>query len=177
VAEAGAAASATEARESGVAPELIDVRAQTLLIAGLRLALAAVGLGAAIAAGARPSAGAGLFVIGAVLLLVAVLGGRRRRLVWLRLAEAEPLDTSATLEPRVRILLRATYPSTIGLTVLIALSLWPQPSLAALLAGILAGIGAAALEFGLQLGAWERRRGAQLLVEPGRRGRVFEAPR
>jgi hypothetical protein len=177
VAEAGAAASATEVAESGAAPELIEVRAQTLLIGGLRLALAAVGLGAAIAAGTRPGEGAGLFVIGALVLLVAVVGGRRRRLVWLRLAEAEPLGAPAKLEPRRQSLLRATYPSTIGLTVLIALSLWPRPALAALLAGILAGIGAAALEFGLQLGVWERRRGARVLVEPGRRGRIFEAPR
>ena len=177
VAEAGAAASAAEPDARGAAPALIEARAQALSIAAARLALAAIGLGAAIAFGARPGVAAGLFVLGAVLLLVAVLGGRRRRLVWLRLAEAEPLGLPVTFESRRRSLLRAAYPSTIGLTVLIALSLWPRAGLAALLAGILAGLGAAALEFALQLAAWERRRGARVLVERGRAGRVFEAQR
>jgi hypothetical protein len=97
--------------------------------------------------------------------------------VWLRLAEAEPLGLRARFVSRGRGLLRAAYPSTIGLTVLIALAAWPQPGLAALLAGILAGLGGAALEFALRLAAWERRRGARVVAEPGRKGRVFEASR
>jgi hypothetical protein len=177
VAEAGAAASAAEPEHRRPERALIVARAQALSIALVRLGLAAIGLGAAIAFGTRPGAAAALFVLGAVLLLVAVLGGRRRRLVWLRLAEAEPLGLRATFESRRRSLVRAAYPSTIGLTVLIALALWPQPGLAALLAGILAGLGGGALEFALQLAAWERRRGARVVAEPGRKGRVFEAPR
>jgi hypothetical protein len=177
VAGAEAAASAAEPEDRRAEPALIEARAQALSIGVVRLALAAVGLGAAIAFGTRPGAAAALFVLGAVLLLVAVLGGRRRRLVFLRLAEAEPLGLRATFESRGRSLLRAAYPSTIGLTVLIALAVLPQPGLAALLAGILAGLGAAALEFALQLAAWERRRGALVVAEPGRGGRVFEAQR
>jgi hypothetical protein len=73
--------------------------------------------------------------------------------------------------------LRAAYPSTIGLTVLIGIALGFQPTLAALLAGILAGIGGAALGFAAQLTAWERQRGVRVLAEPGKGGRVFEAPR
>ena len=105
------------------------------------------------------------------------MSGRRSRLVWLRLAEAEPLDLPAKLEPRRLSLARAAYPSTIGLILLIAMSLVLQPALAALLAGILAGLGGAALGFAAQLAAWERQRGARVLAEPGRRGRVFAAPR
>ena len=33
-----------------------------------------------------------------------------------------------------------------------------------------------ALGFGAQLAAWERQRGARVLAEPGRRGRIFEVP-
>jgi hypothetical protein len=175
VAGAGAAATATD--DPRAAPALIETRAQALSIAVIRLVLAAAGLAAAVAAGARAGAAAALFLAGAVILFVAVLGGRRRRLVWFRLDEAESLARPGSLESRGRSALRAAYPSTIGLTVLVAIAAWPQPGLAALLAGILAGLGGTALAFAAQLEAWERRRGIRVLAEPGRRGRVFEVPR
>ncbi|HEY6835543.1 MAG TPA: hypothetical protein VI142_03650 [Gaiellaceae bacterium] len=174
---AGAAATATEAEDRSTAPALVEARAQLLLIGMLRLVLAVAGLAAAIAAGERAGAAAALFAAGAVILLVAVMSSRRRRVVWTRLVEAEPLESEPKLEPRRLIVARAAYPSTIGLTVLIAMSLFLAPALAALLAGILAGLGAAALGFAAQLSAWERQRGARVLAEPGRGGRVFEAPR
>jgi small-conductance mechanosensitive channel len=164
-------------KDRSAAPALIEARAQTLLIGIVRLVLAAAGLGAAIAAGVRPAPAAALFAAGAVVLLAAVLSSRRGRLVWLRLEQAEPLESESKLEPRHLAVLRAAYPSTIGLTVLIAIALLLQPTLAALLAGILAGIGGAALGFAAQLTAWERQRGARVLAEPGKGGRVFEAPR
>ena len=173
---AGAAATATEPEERSAAPALIDARAQMLLIGILRLALAATGLAAAIVAGARSGAAAALFAAGALIVLVAIMSGRRGRLVWLRFAEAERLASPARTEPRRLSLARATYPSTIGLTVLTAIALWPQPGLAALLAGILAGLGGAALGFAVQLAAWERQRGARVFAEPGRGGRIFEVP-
>jgi hypothetical protein len=175
VAGAGAAATATD--DPKAAPALIETRAQAFLIAAVRLVLATAGLAVSVAAGTDAGAAAALFVAGAVILLVAVLGGRRRRLVWLRLDEAEPLARPGSLESRRRSVLRAAYPSTIGLTVLIAIAAWPQPGLAALLAGILAGLGAGTLEFAAQLSAWERRRGIRVLAEPGRGARVFEVPR
>jgi len=174
---AAATATATEPEDRSTVPALIEARAQLLLIGTLRLVLAAAGVGAAIAAGEQARSGALLFVAGAVIVLVAIMSSRRRRLVWLRLVEAEPLESEPRLEPRRRILARAAYPSTIGLTVLIAIALVLQPALAALLAGILAGLGGAALGFAAQLSAWERQRGARVLAEPGRGGRVFEAPR
>jgi len=174
---AGAAANAAEREDRASAPALIEARAQTLLIGMLRLILAAGGLAAAIAVDVRSGAAAALFAAGALVVLVAIMGDRRGRLVWLRLEQAEPLASEARLEPRRLILARATYPSTIGLTVLIAMALLLEPALAALLAGILAGLGGAALGFGAQLAAWERQRGARVLAEPGRHGRVFEGPR
>jgi hypothetical protein len=148
-----------------------------LLIGTLRMVLAAAGLAAAIALGERSGAAAALFAAGAIIVLVAIMSGRRSRLVWQRLAQAEPLGSEPSLEPRRLIVARAAYPSTIGLTFLIAMSLALAPALAALLAGILAGIGGAALGFAAQLAAWERQRGARVLAEPGRGGRVFEVPR
>ena len=174
---AGAAATATELEDRSAAPALIDARAQTLLIGIVRLVLAAAGLAAAIAVGARSGAAGALFAAGALVVLVAIMGGRRGRLVWLRLEQAEPLASPSTLESRRLSLARAAYPSTIGLTVLIAMALVLKPALAALLAGILAGLGGAALGFAAQLAAWERQRGARVLSEPGRKGRVFEVPR
>jgi hypothetical protein len=175
VAAGVAAATATDPEQPSTAPALIEVRAQLLLIGGARLALSAAGLAASIALGAR--SGGALFAAGAVVVLVAIVGGRRGRRVWTRLADAERLTAPPRTEPRRLSLARAAYPSTIGLTFLIAMALVLEPALAALLSGILAGIGGAALGFAAQLAAWERQRGATVLVEPRRGGRVFEAPR
>jgi hypothetical protein len=61
VAEAEAAATA----EQTEAPALVGVRAQALLIAIVRLVLAAAGLSAAISRGTSAGVGAGLFGLGA----------------------------------------------------------------------------------------------------------------
>jgi len=172
VAEAEAAATA----ENEAAPVLIQVRAQMLLIATVRLVLAAAGLSAAIARGTTPGVAAGLFALGAVILLVAVLGGRGSD-VWARLEKAQPLSPEARIESRGRSVLRAAYPSTIGLTVLIVLSLAIDPALAAVLAGILAGIGGVAAGFAVQLEVWERRRRMRIYAEPGGGKRVYQAAR
>jgi amino acid permease len=174
---AGAAATAAEPDDRNAAPALVEALAQSLLIGIVRMVLAAAALAGAIARGKSSGSAAMLFAAGAIVVLVAVMGSRRGRLVWVRLAEAESLTSEARLEPRRQALARATYPSTIGLTVLIAIALLFEPSLAAVLAGILAGIGGAALGFAAQLAAWERQRGARVLAEPGKGGRIFEAPR
>jgi hypothetical protein len=172
-----AGADATARRNRSAAPALIEARLQTLLIGIVRVVLAAAGLAGAIGLGERSRAAAALFAAGALIVLVAIMSGRRGRLVWQRLAQAEPLGAEPRLEPRRVILARAAYPSTIGLTVLIAAALAFPPALAALLAGILAGIGGTALGFAAQLAAWERQRGVRVLAESGKGGQVFEAPR
>jgi hypothetical protein len=80
------------------------------------------------------------------------------------------------VQSRLGALAAATYPSTIGLTVLTLIALWPQPPLAAFLAGILAGLGAMALVGAARLSVWERARGARFLVDIESE-QVFEAPR
>jgi hypothetical protein len=174
VAEAEAAATAAEQSD---APALVQVRAQALLIAIVRLVLAAAGLSASIARGTSPGVAAGLFALGAGVLLIVVLGGRRGSGVWDRLKKAEPLPPGAHVESRGRSVVRAAYPSTIGLSVLIVLALAIDSALAAVLAGILAGIGAVAVGFAAQLEGWERRSGVRILAEPGGGGRVYEASR
>ena len=173
MAEAEAAATA----DQGDAPALVQVRAQALLIALVRLVLAAAGLSASIARGTSTGVAAGLFGLGAGVLLIVVLGGSRGSGVWERLQKAQPLTPGAEVESRGRSVARAAYPSTIGLSVLIVLALAIDSALAAVLAGILAGIGGVAAGFALQLEAWERRRSVRIFAEPGGGGRVYEAPR
>ena len=56
------------------------------------------------------------------------------------------------------------------------IALWPQPPLAAFLAGILAGLGVMALVGLARLSGWERARGSRFFIEP-KSEQVFEAPR
>jgi hypothetical protein len=179
VGAAGAAVAGAEAAATAdqvEAPALVGVRAQSFLIAIVRLILAAAGLSAAVARGTRPGVAAGLFALGAGVLLIAVVGGRRGSDVWARLEQAQPLPPGAQVESRGRSVLRAAYPSTIGLSVLIVLSLAIDSALAAVLAGILAGIGGVMAGFALQLDVWERRRRVRVFADPGG-GRAYEAPR
>jgi hypothetical protein len=159
------------------APVLAEARPQALLIAAVRLGLAAAGLAAAVALGLGRGPAAALFACGVAILFLAVYGGDRRRRSALRFAEPEPAPAGARIEGRGHALARAAYPSTIGLTVLIALAVWPQPGLAALLAGILGGLGGVSVAGALRLGAWERERQARILIEAGRAERIYEAPR
>ncbi|HSB38448.1 MAG TPA: hypothetical protein VLD13_05110 [Gaiellaceae bacterium] len=169
-------ATAVDAREQDGAPVLVEARAQALLIAALRLALAAGGAIASVARGLEPGPAAGLVAFGAGLVLFSVYAGGRPQRSALRFADAAPAPEGARVESRARALARATYPSTIGLTVLTAIALWPQPALAAFLAGILAGLGVMALVGAARLSAWERTRRARLFVDVATE-RVFEVPR
>jgi hypothetical protein len=154
----------------------VEARAQALLIAALRLAVAAAGVLAAVARGVEATPAAGLVAFGAGLVLFSVYAGGRPQRAALRFADPEPAPDDARVESRVRALARATYPSTIGLTALTLIALWPQPPLAAFLAGILAGLGVMALVGAARLTAWERARRTRLFVDVATE-RVFEAPR
>ena len=171
-----AAGATAEAAERTGAPVLVEAREQALLIAGLRLALALAGLAAAVAFGLDRGAALGLFALGAFALLLAVYGGDRRRRSAMKFDQPQPLPADARFAGKARTLAHAAYPSTIGLTALIAVALWPQPGLAALLAGLLAGL-AAMSSIGLaRLATWEGARGTRFYVDP-HTDTVFEAPR
>jgi hypothetical protein len=173
VAAVAAAATGTDVREPGV-PALVEARPQALLIAVVRLALGIGGLVASVARGVDPGPAAGLFVLGALLLLLSVYGGDRRRRSALAFDAPEPAPSDARIESRSRSLVQAAYPSTLGLTVLSAVALWPQPGLAALLAGILAGLALMSLVGAVRLASWERASQARILID-GKTSRVFAA--
>ena len=153
----------------------MEARAQALLIAALRLALAAGGAVAAVARGVDRGPAVGLVAFGAGLVLFSVYAGGKPQRAALRFGEAQSMPDEVRVESRLRALARATYPSTIGLSGLTLIALWPQPPLAAFLAGI-AGLGVMALVGAARLSAWERARGARFFVDVESE-RVFEAPR
>jgi hypothetical protein len=173
VVAAVAAGTAAEALDRGAAPALIAARAQALLIGLLRLALAAGAVAVVVVRGVDLRVALELCALGAGLLVFAVLAGSRRRGERGRLDEAALLVGPASVVSHARALARATYPSTIGLTATTAIALAARPPLAALLAGILAGLGALALVAAAELALWERRRGGRVLTGTGPGGRVF----
>jgi len=173
VAEAEADATATEVGAD--APALVNARVQALLIAGLRLGLAFAAVGLARVRGLDPGPAAGSFALGAGLLLIALPASLTRRSGRRRVAEAAPFPEGAAVMPHRRALVLAMYPSTIGLTAVTAIALAVKPELAAVLAGILAGLGLAALYSAGQLALAEHELGGHLFAERGPAGRIFLA--
>jgi hypothetical protein len=120
-----------------------SLRSRTLGVIPIRLALGLLLLLAARLAGA-PSTGALLaFVSGVVAITFLLFNDPRARFVPAR-AEPVPLPLDAEVAPLWRQALAATLPSTVGLAVLALVTLVPQPTLTALLAGVCAGLGVAA---------------------------------
>jgi hypothetical protein len=110
-----------------------SVRLRLLLVAPLRVVLAAGWLGAAYVVGGRTAA----------TMAFLVPNDPRARF---RRAPAEPaeLPAGASVAPAWLHAFHAALPSTVGVSVLAAVALAFQPALTALLAGILAGLGLAA---------------------------------
>ena len=172
---AAAVATADVNSRSG-APALVEARQQALLIAALRGVLAVAGIGAAIARGVHAGPALGLAAFGAAIVLLSIYGGGRPARSAARFADPEPAPSGARMQARWRGLAEAAYPSTIGLAVLTAISLWPQPPLAAFLAGILAGLAAMSLVGFARLTALEHARRSRILIDY-KASRVFETPR
>lgn len=153
------------AAEAGAgATSLIDARAQALLIIPVRLGLAAAGFAAARLLGVPPGTAVALFAFGTGIVLFTLQLTRKRRLFWLAVAEAKPFDPARPVQGRLRTTLRATYPSTTGLTVLMVIALALDPQLGAFLAGTIASLGLGAAVFGAELVLWERSSGKRLLL-------------
>jgi len=170
---AAAGAEATAAEEAGAGGRaatetrtLVEARAQALLIVPVRIGLALAGLAAARLLGVAPGTAVALFAFGTGLVLFTLQLTRKRRLFWLAVAEAKPLDGPVPVEGRLRTTIRATYPSTIGLTVLMVIALALDPELGAFLAGTIASLGLGGAVFGAELLLWELRRGQRLLLGP-----------
>jgi hypothetical protein len=123
---------------------LHSLRGHLLYVAPLRLGLGVVWLvaGRLAGAGGTPALlafGCGLFAI------VFLLFNDPRR-AFLRRGEPEPLPHSGySFASPARQAVAALFPSTVGLSVLAAIVIVPQPVLSVLLGGISAGLGVAAL--------------------------------
>jgi hypothetical protein len=141
-----------------------SVRLRLLLVAPLRFVLAIVWLAAARAAGAAGGSTLIAFAGGAFVTAFLVGNDPRARF---RRASAEPaqLPADARVAPAWLHALHAALPSTVGVSVLAAITLAFRPTLTALLAGVLTGLGLAALllAYGID---------ARLYVDP-RKGDMF----
>jgi len=135
-----------------------SLRDRTLLIIPVRLVLGVAFLGAARLAGARSGPALLAFGIGLLGIVFVIFNDPRARLAH-GAVEPLPFPDDATVAPRWRHALGAAIPSTVGVAVLALIALGPQPTLAALLAGVEAGLGVAAL---ISLG----RVDATLFIDP-----------
>jgi len=123
---------------------LHSYRDRTIGVIPIRLALGILLLGAARLAGADNAPALLAFAVGVLGITFVIFNDPRAR--FLR-ASVEPLDAPADVEiaPRWRQALSATLPSTVAVALLACIALVPQPTLAALLAGVEAGLGVAAV--------------------------------
>jgi hypothetical protein len=158
-------------RESGHAPRLSSVRGSQLLIGVIRVVLATALLAGARGAGSEPDVAWLALGSGAVVILfAAALDPRRRFLAPPR--SPSPVPAGALYEPWHVVALKAAFPSTVGVSVLGIAALFFQPTLAAVLAGVLAGMGVGALAAGGMLAWWERQHVVRLYSDST--GRLFE---
>ena len=123
---------------------LHSLRDRTLGVIPIRLGLGVALLGASRLAGAQSGPALLAFVLGVFGITFVIFNDPRARFAQ---GNVEPLELPAAAEiaPRWRQALAATLPSTIAVAVLAAIALVPQPTLAALLAGVEAGLGVAAV--------------------------------
>ena len=139
----GMAGVSQDRRSTLCAVTVESIRLRLLLVAPLRLVLSIVFLAAARAAGGATGATLLAFAAGAFAMAFLVPNDPRARF---RGAQGEPeeLPADARVAPAWLHALHAALPSTVGVSLLATVTLPFQPTLTALLAGILAGLGLAA---------------------------------
>ena len=139
---------------------LHSLRERAVLVAPIRLGLGVIWLLLARVAGAGATPALIAFSLGALGIVFFAFADPRARLAH---GEVDPLPAppDVRLAPRWRQALGAMFPSTIGVSLLAAVALVPSPTLAALLGGVCAGLGLAAV---LSLPSID----AALLVDPRR---------
>ncbi len=121
---------------------LHSLRDRTIGVIPIRLAFGVVLLGGARLAGAESGPALLAFVIGIFGITFVIFNDPRARFAHGKV-DPLPLPAGAEIAPRWRQALAATVPSTIAVAVLAGIALVPQPTLAALLAGVEAGLGVA----------------------------------
>jgi hypothetical protein len=143
-------------------PELLAaIGLRALIVTPVRL-LGGLGLLVAVrAAGGEPDVVGGAFLLGALGLVVAAFLDPRSRFLGASGA-AEPAPADARYATPLGLLRQALFPSSVGVTALTLLALPFDTTLAALLAGVLAGLGAASAVSAVRVLAWERAHGLRL---------------
>jgi len=155
-------------------PTLRRIVDRLVFVAPLRFALAAICAALAWLAGAPPSVLLVSFALGCIGFAGVVLTDRRAVLLGQRVRVPAPDD--ARYPGRWASAAAACFPSTVGLTVLALVGLVVSPTLTALLAGGIAGLGLAGLVAGLQLVMRERAENVELYVA-ARSNQIYERSR
>jgi len=155
-------------------PEVYRTAHAAAGVAALRVGAGALGLVAALVAGAEPrAAGIGLaFGFGGS--VVALVSNNR----W-SFYDRPPVEELARVEVRREMLVegirRALLPSSAGVAVFLLVSLFFEPILSAALAGILGGMGAVGLASLVDILVWERRGRIRLYADLSRPVRRYSA--
>ena len=123
---------------------LQSIRRRAVLVIPIRAGLGIVWLVAAIVAGAGAQPALIGFVIGALGCAFALLNDPRSRLLHGK-REPSPYPDDGVLDSALRHIWTALLPSTLGVNILAAVAIVPQPELTAILGGVSAGLGLAAL--------------------------------
>jgi len=123
---------------------LQSIRRRAALVIPIRAGLGIVWLVAAIVAGAGAQPALIGFVIGALGCAFALLNDPRSRLLHGK-REPSPYPDDGVLDSALRHIWTALLPSTLGVNILAAVAIVPQPELTAILGGVSAGLGLAAL--------------------------------
>jgi len=145
----------------GRAPQLQSVRHRVVTVAPIRLGVGLLGLVAARTAGASSAQALVAFAVGTLGFAFAALADPRRRFFAPR-QDPVPAPPGVRFESRFEPAAGAIFPSTVGVALLTAVALVPAPTLSALLAGGIAGMGVAAAVSVPRVVAWEDRLGGRL---------------
>jgi hypothetical protein len=153
------------------AVRLAPALAGQLLVAAVRLVLGALGLFAALLRGLDGGPALVAFAFGALGFAVVLLSAER---YFLRVEEPGPVPANADVLSLAETLKAAVWPSTVGVAALLVAAVAANPTLAALLAGVLAGMGVAALISAAQTLVNQRALGGRLLVDRKRKDVYLE---
>jgi hypothetical protein len=120
---------------------LHSLRERALLVAPIRIGLGIVWI--ALAAAVSTGRGPALLAAASAAFITVFIAFNDPRSRFRKDVEVQPAPPDAEVAPRLEQALRATLPSTVGVSVLAALSLIAQPVLTAFLGGVSIGLGAA----------------------------------
>ena len=155
-----------------VVPQVVRLSLRARVLAPIWGGLSALGVVAAMLAGARPGSALLAWAFGAIMVSIVLAGDPRGR----RNTAPEPLPGEAVAESWAQIARTDVLPSTVGVALLTSVALVFDPIQAGLLAGILGGMTLMTMVSLVRVTVAERSLGGVLYVErQSRRLYVLEA--